>query len=116
MKNETKKTEAAKAPAPTLANLFNYPMTAVMRALGKAQLSTAHVRDILAALKVKTSGSTLSIQVNAGRSKDYAGRGEPAPLTAAQVNQLKAVAPDPAIAKAKAEAKAEKPDKQPAKK
>lgn len=108
MKNEAKKTESKKtekqAPAPTLANLFNYPMTAVMRALGKAGLSTAHVGAILAALKVKTSGSTLSIQVNAGRAKGYADRGEPAELTAAQLNQLKAVAPEPVKPEPKAKA------------
>ena len=113
MKKDSKKATEPKtekqALAPTLANLFNYPMTAVMRALGKAGLSTAHVRDILAALKVKTSGSTLSIQVNAGRAKGYADRGEPASLTAEQVKQLKAVAPEPV--KPEPKAKAVKPAK-----
>lgn len=104
-KAATKKTEK-QAPAPTLANLFGFPMTAVMRRLGKEQLSTGHVRAILEKLGIKAGGSTLSIQVNAGRAKEFAGRGEPAELTAAQVKQLVAVAPDPAIAKA-----AEKGDK-----
>jgi transposase len=100
---KTKKTEK-QAPAPTLANLFGWPMTAVMRRLGKEQLATGHVRAILEKLGIKAGDSTLSIQVNAGRSKDYAGRGEPAELTAEQVKQLKSVAPEPEKPERKAKA------------
>jgi hypothetical protein len=53
------------------------------------------VREIFKALKVKASDSTISIQVNAGRTKGYADRGEPAALTASQVKELLASAPDP---------------------
>jgi hypothetical protein len=44
--------------------------------------------------------------VNAGRAKDYAGRGEPAALTVEQVRQLKAVASEPVKAKPEPKAKA----------
>ncbi len=109
MKDEAKKIESKKAPAPTLANLFGFPMTAVMRRLGKEQLATAHVRAILEKLGIKAGESTLSIQVNAGWAKDYAGRGEPDALTAEQVKKLVAVAPEPV--KPEPKAKAEKPAK-----
>lgn len=80
---------------------FGYAPTAVMRALGKEGLSTAHVRDIFKARKIKASDSTLSIQVNAGRTKGFADRGEPAPLTQAQIKELTSAAPDPAKAEEK---------------
>jgi hypothetical protein len=97
MKDKTAAKTETKTPAPTINNLWNHPMTAVMRALGKADLCTAHVRAILTKLGIKAGDSTLSIQVNAGRAKDYAGRGEPAALTAAQIKQLCNVAPDPTL-------------------
>ena len=78
--------------------LFGFAITAVIRRLGK-ETTTAHIRAIMAAKKIKVSDTTVSIQANAGRNKDDE-RGAPAELTAAQVKELLAAAPEP-----KAEAK-----------
>ncbi len=52
----------------------------------------------MAAMKVKFSDTAVSIRVNAGRTKGYADTGEPADLSAAQIKELLAAAPDPAKA------------------
>lgn len=68
---------------------------------------TAHIRDVMKAKGVKVSDTTVSIQVNAGRAKGYADRGEPADLTAAQVKELIQAAPVPVKPEPKAKAKTE---------
>ena len=75
--------------------LYGHAVTAVLRRLGKEGVSTAHVRAIMEAKGVKVSPTTVSIQVNAGRTKGYADRGEPADLTAAQLKELMNAAPEP---------------------
>lgn len=98
MKKDSKKNEAQNLG--TLGGLFGHSITAVLRRLGAEGVATAHVRAIMAAKGVKVSDTTVSIQVNAGRNKDKE-RGEPAPLTAAQVKELVSAAPDPAKAESK---------------
>ena len=83
-----------------LGGVYGFPICAVLRRLGKEGLSTAHVRDIMKAKRVKVSDTTVSIQVNAGRNKD-ADRGKPADLTAGQLAELVHAAPDPAKAEKK---------------
>jgi hypothetical protein len=89
MKNSKKEKVGA------LGGLFGFPITAVLRRLGKEGISTAHARDIMKAMKVKVSDITVSIQVNAGRNKDKE-RGKPAELTAGQLAELVHAAPSPA--------------------
>ncbi len=89
MKTKSKETQVG-----SLGGLHGHSITAVLRRLGKEGVSTAHVRAIMAAKKVKVSDTTVSIQVNAGRSGDKE-RGKPAELTAAQVKELVSAAPDP---------------------
>ena len=91
------KTKSSKHELGTLGGLYGHSITSILRKLGREGVSTAHVRAIMAAKKIKVSDTTVSIQVNAGRNKD-AERGKPADLTSAQLKELLAAAPDPAKA------------------
>jgi hypothetical protein len=95
------KKDSKKETVGALGGLYGHAVTAVLRRLGKEGASTAHVRAIMKAKGVKVSDTTVSIQVNAGRAKGFADRGEPADLTAAQIKELLNAAKDPAEAEAK---------------
>lgn len=92
-----KKAAAAKKneEAPKLGALggwMGYPVTAVLRRLGKEGVTVAHARAIAKANKVDVADATVTIQVGKGRN----GQGsEPAALTAAQVKELIGSAPEP---------------------
>ena len=89
-KSKTEKVEKAGK----LGGLFGFTTCAILRRLGKEGVSSGHAVAILAAKGIKVSKTTASIQCNAGLNK-VAERGTPADLTAAQVKELVASAPDP---------------------
>lgn len=89
MKKDSKQEKVGK-----FGGLYGQAVTAVIRRLGKDGISTAHIRAIMAAKKINVSDTTVSIQAAAGRNKD-SDRGEPAPLTQAQVKELVGSAPEP---------------------
>jgi hypothetical protein len=80
-----------------LGGLFGYPVTEVLRRLGKEGVSTAHVRTIIKAKGVKVSDTTVSIQSTRAIKND-AERGKTAELTAAQIKELVSAASHPATA------------------
>ncbi len=85
----TKKTDGPKLGK--LGGLFGFTVVSVLRRLGKDGLTSAHVRDIMKAMKVKVQPTTVSIQLGNGKR----GEGKPAELTKAQVDELKKAAPEP---------------------
>lgn len=97
----TKKPAAAKKPATAkadepaskrkLGEWLGYSTCSVLKALGKAGASVAHARAIAAEAGVKAKDATVQLNVSAGRRGD----GKIAPLTAAQVKELLASAPEP---------------------
>ena len=97
MKTKTKKAKKANGNPGSLGGLFGFSVVAVCRSLGREGFSTADVRGILQAKKIKIADGTVSIQTNAGKltksEKGY--RGEPAPLTREQIRELKALIPAP---------------------
>jgi hypothetical protein len=66
--------------------VFGYPVTAVLRWMGKAGWSFEDAKKTLATLKVECSEATIKTQLGAGKSGQ---RGEPAPLTEDQAEQLR---------------------------
>jgi len=52
-----------------LGGVFGHSLCSVLRRLGKEGLGTSHVRAIMEARGIKVSPTTVSIQVNAERSK-----------------------------------------------
>lgn len=84
-------------------DLLGFPVTAVMRRLGKEGWDLDRVKRALAAMGVACSDSTTSIQVRAGAKGD---RGEPAALTKEQLKLLSDAADPP-----KEEKSPEKPGK-----
>lgn len=65
--------------------LFGFPITAVIRWMGKDDWTFAPTRQVLATLGVVVADSTIHAQLRAGKLGQ---RGEPATLTEAQANQL----------------------------
>lgn len=91
----------------------SFSTCAVLRRLGMAGVSVAHARAIMKAKKVKANDTTVSIQVGKGARGD----GVPADLSKAEVEELKALAPEPtAEPKADKKAKAKTAKKKAAKK
>jgi hypothetical protein len=90
LKSKSKKTSSR-------AEWLGHPVTSVLRALGKAGVSVAHVRAIVKKAGVAAADATVSIQVSAAKYKpsDKNFRGEPADLTAEQLKTLIASAPEP---------------------
>ncbi len=96
-----KKAKTEEAPKlGKLGGIFDCSTTSVLRRMGKEGITTEHARDIMKAMKVKASDTTVSIQVNNGRNGKG---GDVAAITQAQVKELKSAAPDPAIARAEQE-------------
>lgn len=98
-KQTPKKKTAAKTAGkqttekPRHARIFDHSACAVARALGKEGVKWAEADAILRAHGVAMSKASLSVQLGFGRnSATWEKRGEPAPLTAAQIKELRKAA------------------------
>ena len=86
---QTKPKPATKKPRHV--KILDYSACTVARALGKAGVKTAEADAIMRAHGVEMSKASLSVQLGFGRNpKTWEKRGEPAPLTAAQIKDLRA--------------------------
>lgn len=83
--------------------LFGFPVTAVLRAMGKKGYSVADARAAMAGLKVPCADATIQIQVTAGAQGNK--RGEPAKLTAENWEKLSKYKGTGAVAAAKTQDK-----------
>ncbi len=79
--------EPGQRPGRTRISLFGHPVTAVLRWLGANSWKPEEVRKVLAELGLEVADATIAIQLRAGKTGDQS-RGEPAPLTEAQANEL----------------------------
>ena len=71
--------------------ILGHSACAVARALGQAGVKLAEADTILRAHGVGMSKASLSVQLGFGRNpKTWEKRGEPAPLTAAEIKELRA--------------------------
>jgi len=66
--------------------LFDQPVTAVLRALGKAGCTFEQVRPVLTKKKCDVADATIRIQLTAGKKGE---RGEPAKLSKVQIAEFK---------------------------
>lgn len=89
-KTKEPKTKEERKSVSDLPTIFDHSVTSVCRRLGKEGLTSAQVRGIFAARKIKASPTTIQIQVNAGAKGE---RGEPASLTQEQIRDLKSDIP-----------------------
>ncbi len=69
--------------------LFGFSITAVLRACGKAGIKAKEAVAAMEAMKIPVALPTVYAQIGAGKGGV---RGEPAPLTAAQLKEIKSVA------------------------
>jgi len=92
--DKVKKTRATKPTASAngrvTGKVFGYSIGAVLRRMGKEGISKQDAAKILAAKGIKSSQITISVNIDSGTGGFN--RGEPAPLTAEQVKELKALA------------------------
>ena len=71
--------------------ILGHSACAVARALGQAGVKHAEADAIMRAHGIEMSKASLSVQLGFGRNpKTWEKRGEPAPLTAAQIKELRA--------------------------
>lgn len=89
--------QATEEPAPSKTksryDLFGFPVTSVLRALGKDGWNVEQASKALAALNIPCAPATIAIQIKAGAKGE---RGDPASLTAEHWKQLNAIlAPAP---------------------
>lgn len=79
--------EPGPRPGKARISLFGHPVTAVLRWLGANDWKVDDVKKVLGELGLEVADSTIAIQLRAGKVGDQS-RGEPAPITEAQANEL----------------------------
>lgn len=80
----------SKAPGEKRSKIYGYPVTAVIRWMGKREWDVKESVRVLKALGVDMAISTVRIQLRAGAVGDKT-RGEPAALTPDQIKELNAI-------------------------
>lgn len=93
-KPTTKKNKKTKAASKRFDQIFGFAPTAVIRALGQNGVSLIDARAIIAAKGIKMPQKSIDVQVSLGRTKAR----PVAALTKEQVQELKALVPEPAAA------------------
>lgn len=110
-KGKAKTTTGGVRKGGSLGDVMGYAATAVLRALGVAGVSIPHARAIIKAQGIKIPDHSAGVQVSLGRT----GARPPAPLTHAQIAELKKSASGPVESKPASKPAAKKAPKAKAK-